>query len=132
MSVTQSERRVIGDWLKYEDEPHAAYCRESVELNSNGTEYTLVSGTVLGKVTANGRYVAQNPDGSGDGSNVTRAILCYTTVVPATGNVWAAVIIRGPAVVCQDMLTFSADTDLDQAAAIAELEALGIQVRRGL
>lgn len=129
---TQSERRVIGDWLKYEDEPHARYCRETVELKSTGTEYTLVSGTVLGKITSSGLYVAQNPDGAGEGSDHGAGILCYTTVVPAAGNVWATILVRGPAVVCQDMLTFSADTDLDEAALIAELEVLGIQVRRGL
>lgn len=128
--MSQSERNYVGDWLKYELDPN--YNRESVTLYSTGTERTIESGTVLGIITASGKYTEQSPDDSPTGAVNAKGILIYTTVVPAAGDKVAAVIVRGPAVVSNDGLTWSADTDLDQAAAIVELEALGIQVREGV
>lgn len=134
MSATvYSELKTPGDWLKYELDPESRYCREEVTLLSSGTEYTIQSGTVLGKVTATGKYRAQQPDNpAAEGTNVSRGILLYTAVVPAAGDYVATAIVRGPAVVSNDGLFWSADTDLNQAAAIVELEALNIQVREGV
>lgn len=133
MSATvYSELKTPGDWLKWETDPHARYCRADVTIYSTGTERTVVSGTVLGVITSGGKYTEQSPDDSPTGTVNAKGILINTTVVPASGDIVAAVLVRGPAVVSADGLTWSADSDLDQAAAEAELEVLGIQVREGV
>lgn len=122
----------LGDWLKYELAPAQGYCRERVTLYSTGTERTVKSGTVLGVITSDGKYTENSPDNSPTGTVNAKGILIEETVVPATGDIVAAVLVRGPAIVLNSELTWSADTDLVQATRIAELEVLGIQVREGL
>lgn len=125
--MSQSEGNYTGDWLKYETAPEVGYCRDVVTID-NGLD--LVSGTVLGKITSGGKYVKLNPDAS-DGSQTAAGILLYD-VAAASAEVEGVVLARGPAVVVNDKLTWTADTNLDQAASRVLLEALGIQVRDGV
>jgi len=129
--ATQTERKYTGDWLKDEVLPNSRFCRDNVTLKSTGSAITIVSGTVLGKITSGGKYVAHDPDAS-DGSQTAAGILYETTAVPASGDMVAPAIVRGPCIVSNDGLTWSDDTDLDQAAAIATLKTLNIIVREGL
>lgn len=54
MSVFATDSTRLSDVVKFEFEPQLGYCRESVILNDSAT--TLKVGTVLGKVTATGKY----------------------------------------------------------------------------
>lgn len=88
---------------------------------------TLVAGAVVGKVSASGKYVAYDNTGTDDGRRTVAGIL-----VPAAdasgGDVVSRALVRGPAVVNKNDLTWAAGIDAaEQAAAIAELLTLGIK-----
>ena len=114
----------MGDTLKYELDPN--YTREVVTLLA-GTAYPV--GAVLGKITASGKYTLSPATGA-DGAQVASAVLLYAvdaTLADATGIVLA----RGPAIVSQSGLAYSASVDdaAKIAAKIAQLTAIGIVAR---
>lgn len=119
--------------VKHEYEPSLAYCRELVTVNEAGAKaYTV--GTVLGKVTATGKYVI-SVVGAADGSADAAAIVIGdSTGVAHDFNITAAtdtkvlVLARGPAILSKDALVFDASYDLDaeKQAAYALLAAKGI------
>ena len=120
--LTQPPR--MGDTLKYELDPN--YTREVVTLLA-GTAYP--TGAVLGKITASGKYTLSPATGA-DGAQVASAVLLYAvdaTLADATGIVLA----RGPAIVSQSGLAYSASVDdaAKIAAKIAQLTAVGIVAR---
>ena len=114
--------------VKYEHETELAYCREAVVINDVAA--TLPVGSVLGKVTATGKYklcVAA----AVDGSQVPAGILIADTVglshditLVASTDTKALVIARGPAIVAGAALTLGTGTTL--AAASIVLKTLGI------
>lgn len=122
----QTQGNMIGDWLKWEEDN--LYSREVVTLLAGAGD--LVSGTVLGKITGSGKYV-QFDDTAGDGSEAAAAVLLLDTDASGSSDVEATVILR-EAIVSADGLTWPTTADTaETAAAVAQLEALGIQVREG-
>ncbi len=95
-----------------------SYSRDEVVISS--TAGALVPGTVLGKVTATGEYVAYN-NGATDGSEVARAINLFV-VADSAADQKTTVITRAAEVMG------SALTGLDTAGK-ADLLAAGIVVR---
>src|SRR5687768_14011583 len=90
----------LGDLLKFE--LNGNYNRESVTLKT-GTNYAL--GSVLGKITASGKYrLSPNASVAGDeGAETATAVLIGA--VDATGaDKPGLVIVRGPAIVSKDAL----------------------------
>jgi hypothetical protein len=88
----------------------------------------LVAGAVVGKVTASGKYVAYDNAGTDDGRRSVAGIL--VAAVDASGGDVATgrVLLRGPAIVNKNDLTWAAGIDAgEQATAIAALLALGIK-----
>jgi hypothetical protein len=117
----------LGDHLKYE--LNGNYTRETVTLKS-GTSYAL--GSVLGKITASGKYrLAPAAEVAGDeGAEVARAVLLEAvdaTEADATGLIAA----RGPLIVSEAALVLDETVDdaTKEAAKKAELAAAGIIVR---
>jgi hypothetical protein len=97
--------------------------RESVVIGAG----KLVAGTVLGKVTASGQYVAHNPAAT-TGEQVAVAVLGYDT--DATNAPQKAVAIVREAEVNALKLTFAASITADQkTAAITSLASNFIIVR---
>ena len=92
--------------------------REEVIVTQAGT--ALVSGTVMGKVTASGKYVPYS-NVAADGSEVAAAVL-YTSCVAATGDRGAVVHVRN----CE---VFGAALTGSDANAVADLKALNVIVR---
>lgn len=92
--------------------------RDVVTVTQSGA--ALKSGTVLGKITASGKYVPYN-NGASDGSDTARAIL-WTALPAATGDKKAVALTRNVEV--QGALL----TGLD-GPGTADLLALGIVVR---
>lgn len=127
----QTEGKYPSDWLKFEQD--GLYSRDQIvilgtDASVNAVGEYIASGTVLGKITASGKYVPQNPD-AGDGSqNAAGILLSKVTQVTANADIGAVAIVRD-AVVISEQLTWSADTNLNQAAAIAALKVLGILTR---
>ena len=116
----------MGDVLKYEVNPN--YTREIVTL-LEGMPYPV--GSVLGKITASGKYKLATSGGS-DGAQTAIAVLLYpvdATLSDATG----IVVARGPAIVSREGLAY--DASVDDGAKITtklgQLAAVGIIARDG-
>lgn len=96
----------------------STYSYDEVTVTQTGT--ALLSGTVLAKLTATGKYVAYDDVGA-DGSETAAGVL-YTQLAAATGDILASVLVRH-AEVKEDALTGY------NANAKADLAAVGIIVR---
>ena len=123
-----NEGRYAADWLKREADSH--FSREEVVIASGAG--IVPSGTVLGKVTASGKYKPMTIAAS-DGSQNVAAILMWgvdATSVDATG-----VAIVRDAIVVRQGLRYGADIDTvgERDAVVAALQALNppILVREG-
>ena len=115
-----------GDVLKYEVNPN--YTRETVTLLM-GMPYPV--GSVLGKITASGKYKLATSGGA-DGAQIATAVLLHAvdaTLADATG----IVVVRGPSIVSRAGLAY--DATVDDAAKITtkigQLAAVGIVARDG-
>jgi hypothetical protein len=117
----------MGDVLKYEANPN--YTREVVTL-LQGMPYPV--GSVLGQITASGKYKLATATGS-DGAQTASAVLLYAvdaTLEDATG----IVVLRGPTIVSHEGLAYDGTVD-DAAkitAKITQLAAVGIIARDGV
>lgn len=101
--------------------------RDSVTIASGAG--ILQPGTVLGKITASGKYVA-SPDTGADGSQTAIAILAYG-VDATSSDVTGALIIANDAEVKKDMLLYAASVS-DQTkrdAKATQLRAVNIKIR---
>ena len=114
----------MGDVLKYEVNPN--YTREVITL-LQGLPYPV--GSVLGKITASGKYTLSPATGA-DGSQVASAVLLYAvdaTLADAVG----IVVARGPSIVSRAGLAY--DATVDDGAKITtklgQLAAIGIIAR---
>jgi hypothetical protein len=114
----------MGDVLKYEVNPN--YTRDTITLLA-GMPYPV--GSVLGRITASGKYKLATSGGS-DGAQTASAVLLYAvdaTLADATG----IVVARGPAIVSRAALAYDATVD-DGAkiiTKIGQLAAAGILAR---
>jgi hypothetical protein len=100
------------------------YCRETVILAAGA----LQPGTVLGKITASGKYAAHDP-AAADGTETAAAVL-WDHADATGGDVAVVAVVRGPAIVNRHDLIFAGTpTDEEIAAAHAALAAAGILVR---
>lgn len=117
----------LGDLLKYE--LNGNYSRETVTLKS-GTNYAL--GSVLGKVTASGKYrLSPNAQVVGDEGAETAVAVLIEAVDAAAADKIGLVVARGPAIVSKAALVFDASVDdnTKKAAKDAQLSAAGIVSR---
>jgi hypothetical protein len=121
-----TQSTVIGDWLKGEIEIPQLYSRDAITLLAGSGD--LVTGTVLGKITASGKYVPLDPDVSpSDGSEVAAGILLLDRDVDASSDDTGAVAIVRNATVADSGLTWPTGISAgNKTTAIAQLAALGI------
>jgi hypothetical protein len=125
-----TETRRPGDWLKGETETPQFFSRDQITLsNPSGSDIKLLSGTVLGKITASGLFVQHAP-GASDGSQNAAAVLLLDTVVPAGGTIAAAAITRDAYISDTQVIFAGGITTPQQAAAVAALAANGVITRR--
>ncbi len=126
MPVIATDTNRYSEVVKFEFEPSIGYTRESAVINDVAA--TLKVGTVLGKVTATGKYkvaLSAAVDGSqtpvailiADGNGVSNDL-----VVPAATDTKCLILARGPAIVADSALTLG--TGITAAAAKAALQAL--------
>lgn len=127
MSVIATDTPRFSNVVKGELWPELTYCRAVVTVNDAAA--TLKVGTVLGKVTADGKYKVAVQTAV-DGSATADAIVIQETAVPATTDTKVLVLIKGPSVVSKGGLILDATYNLDaeKAAVYAALEAKGIKV----
>jgi hypothetical protein len=122
-----TENKRYSHLVKQELFPESAYNRAVVTYN--GTAGNLTIGTVLGKVTANGKYKICVQTAV-DGSQVADAVLLQDVTVALNTDTKLLVMIKGPAVISKAALVLDATHDLqaEKDAIYAALEAKGIQV----
>lgn len=99
------------------------YSRDVAVVNA-GAGNTLDANTVLGKITATGKYVEYNPANS-DGSEAVAGILLY----PVTGEQEATIIRRHAQVKSPALVWFDGANTAQKNTGIAALAALGIIAR---
>lgn len=126
--VTLTEGRYASDWLKREAD--SLFSREEAVIASGAG--VVVSGTVVGKITASGKYKPVTV-AAVDGSEDAAGIVMWD--VDATSTDAPAVIIARDAIVVHQGLKYGADVDTsgERAAIHTALGALNppILVREG-
>lgn len=134
MAAIDTRSTRLGAVLQYEDHPEYGHCRDVVVANEAAIK-TYVIGTVLGKVTATGKYKileATAVDGSQNfaGIYIGKPDGDNKQTIAATTDTDVVVLFRGPAGVGVSYLVFGAsvDTAPELAAIYAQMEAVGIKV----
>lgn len=105
------------------------YCREQVTIRGGFTgAVPLLAGTVLGKLTSGGKYVA-SPHSGADGSQTGVAVL-FDDCDPTLGDKFATVMV-GHCVVDGNALLYDATVTAGAFTTTknTELAAVGIKVR---
>ena len=116
----------LGDLLKYEA-PNL-YSRDQVTVLAG---QNLALGAVVGIVSATGKVKALDPAAT-DGSQTTAGIL-LEPVDATAGDRDDGILLARHAIVADSALVWPAGiTNAEKAAAIAELKAIGILVRKGV
>lgn len=118
----------LGDLLKYE--LNGNYCRETVTLKG-GTAYVL--GSVLGKITASGKYrLSPAAAVSGDEGAETAVAVLIEAVDATGGDKVGLIVARGPAIVSNGALTFDASVDqpAKKTTKLGQLATAGIVPRK--
>lgn len=125
MPVIATNNLSISNVVKQELWPDAGYCRAVVVMNDSAQ--TVVPGTVLGKVTATGKY-KKAVETASDGSKVADAIVIEEKAVAGSTDTKVLVMLKGPAVVGIGGLVLDStyDNTAKKDAVYAALEAKGI------
>ena len=128
MTTVATDTARVSNLVKHELWPETGFCRKVVTVNE-ATAKTYAVGTVLGKVTADGKYKIAVQTAV-DGSQTAAAIVIDDYSIAATTDTKVLVLIKGPAEVSQGALVLDASYDLDaeKDAVYASLEALNINV----
>lgn len=110
-----------GDFLLFEEDHH--YSRDVVTIAASAD---LEPGTVLGKVTASGKFI-RSVETASDGSETATAVL-LSPAKAETADVTDALVIARHARVKRHGLLFDASYDdtAKRDAAVAELASVGI------
>lgn len=128
MTVQFVDTSRFSNLVKHELWPETGYCRKEVTVNEAAAK-TYAVGTVLGKVTATGKYKIA-VETAVDGSKVAAAVVISDASIGAAVDTKLVVLVKGPAEVSQGALVLDA-TYNDQAkkdAVYASLEAVGINI----
>jgi hypothetical protein len=128
MPVIATAALTISNVVKQELWPETGYTRLVVTANEAAAK-SYVPGTVLGKVTAGGKYKIAVQTAS-DGSQVADAIVLEEVSVAAATDTKVLVLVKGPAIVSKGGMILDAtfNDDAKKNAAYAALEAKGIAV----
>lgn len=128
MALVAQTKPKLGNLVKKEQWPESGWCREVLTVNeAAAATYTI--GSLVGKVTATGKYQLVDPTAV-DGSQVVAGIVLENKSIPATTDTEVVVMVRGSAIVGDQAIVYDNAFDAGQkTAALAEIEALGILVR---
>lgn len=128
MPIIATDTPRYSNVIKHEYAPETGYTRLVVTVNEAAAK-TYVAGTVLGKVTADGKYKIAVQTAV-DGSQTADAIVLGDATIAAATDTKLLVLVRGPAIVAKSELVLDATYDLaaEKLAVYAALEAKGILV----
>jgi len=128
MTVQLLDTIQFSNLVKHELWPETGYCRKEVTVNEAAIK-TYAVGTVLGKVTATGKYKIA-VETAVDGSKVAAALVIADQSIAAATDTKIVVLEKGPAEISKGALVLDAtyDNDAKKDAVYASLEAVGINV----
>jgi hypothetical protein len=128
MSLIATEGFRKSHLVKQELFPENGFNYDVVTVNEAAAA-SYVVGTVLGKITASGKYIISKANAS-DGSQVAAAIVVEEKSIAATTDTKVLAMVRGPAIVSKAALVLDATINLDaeKAAVYAAFEAKDILV----
>lgn len=128
MTVVAQDTSRFSNLVKHELWPETGYCRKEVTVNEAAIK-TYAVGTVLGKVTATGKYKIA-VETAVDGSKVAAALVIADHSIAAATDTKIVVLEKGPAEISKGALVLDAtyDNDAKKDAVYASLEAVGINV----
>ena len=106
-------------------EANGTLSREKITIASGAG--VLAAGTILGKVTASGKYIAYN-NTAADGSQAAAAVLLYP-VDATSADVSTTAIVRFAELKSGAVVWASTNDAGDKTAGIADLAALNIFIR---
>jgi hypothetical protein len=114
----------LSNVVGFEFKPEIGFCRARDGVTVNVASATdLKVGSVLGKVTATGKYVPRNPAAS-NGSEVAAAVVIENISVAAATDTQVNVYVNGPLELKEAGLVFDVAHDAGQkATAISEIKA---------
>ena len=115
MTVQFVDTSRFSNLVKHELWPETGYCRKEVTVNEAAIK-TYAVGTVLGKVTATGKYKI-SVQSAVDGSQNPVAVVVEDIAVAATTDIKVLAIVRGPAIVSKVGLKL--DATFNDAAKLA-------------
>ena len=126
MALIATDTLRFSNTVKHEYEPATGFCREVLVANE-ATAKTYAIGTVLGKVTATGKYKISVATAT-DGSEVAAAVVIEDKSVAASTDTKVLALVRGPVIVGKAALVLDAsiDTQAEKDAVYAALAAKGI------
>ena len=128
MPIIAQDTKRLSALVKHEYEPSLGFCRNVVTVNeAAASDYVI--GTVLGKITASGKYVVAKETAT-DGSKVPAAVVLENKSIAATTDTKVLAAVRGQMILSKAEVVLDAtyDNAAKKSAAIAALEALGILV----
>ena len=128
MPIVSTDVARISNLVKQELWPETGFCRKEVVVNE-ATAKSYVVGTVLGKVSATGKYKIA-VETAVDGSKVAAALVVANQSIAATTDTKIVVLVKGPAEVSKDALVLDAtyNDNTKKQAVYDSLEALNINV----
>ena len=126
MPITTLTLKVDSDVVKTEG-PNRISRDEGIIASGAGV---VTCGTVLGQVTASGKFVPHAPGASDGSQNAARVIL--ETVDATSADVRAVLLARHAEVVLQSLIFAGGINSTQKTAALAALEARGIVARMGV
>lgn len=129
MPLIATEGFRFSNVVKQELWPELGYTRTVVTVNE-ATAKNYVVGTLLGKVTASGKYKIAVQTAA-DGSQNAAGIVLQEQAIAATTDTKVLALTRGPAAVSKLGLVLDATYDLaaEKDLVYSQLEALGIMVQ---
>ncbi len=128
MSVIATEGYKISNLVKAELFAELGYCREVVTVNE-ATAKNYVVGSVLGKITASGKYKLA-VETAVDGSKVFGGLVLENVTIAATTDTPLVVLVKGPAAISKGALSLDASYDdaTKKGVIYTAMETAGIKV----
>lgn len=128
MTVQFTDTARYSNLVKHELWPETSFCRKEVVVNEAAAR-TYAVGTVLGKVTATGKFRIAVETAT-DGSKVPAAIVVDDRSIAAATDTKLVVLVKGPAEVSLGALVLDATYNdaPKRDAAYAAIEALNINI----